>query len=136
MIRIVEKHEGTYTDLLIKLAENYINLAETRPNMLRMMFSTPAPSSKRIGPFEKLFKPKSLNVIQDVIQKAIDFDEIWEVDVSLFAHYLWGLVQGGVTVARNYAEENPDDKEAQKRFHEFLLTQLKHLVNTIYKKIV
>jgi len=135
MKTIVENHEGTFTDLLIKLSENYISLAETNPNMLKMMFSTPAPYSKRIGPIEKSFKPQSLNVIEDVIQKAIDNDEIWEVDVSLFAHYLWGLVQGGVTVARNYAEETPDDKDALKRFHEFLLMQLNHLINTTYKKI-
>ena len=136
MIKIVENHEGAYSDLLIKLAESYIKLAEINPNMLNMMFSTPAPPSKRMGSFEKSFKPESLEVIEGVIQKAIDNNEIWEVDVSLFSHYLWGLVQGGVSVARNYAEQNPDEKDAHKRFHKFLITQLNHLVNNIYKKII
>ena len=135
MDEIVLNHEGFYTELLLKLTENYVNLAQTHPNVLKMMFSTPAPLSKKTGPIEKSFKPQSLDVIVEVINLAIKNDEIWEVDADLLSHFLWGIVHGSVLVSKSYVDEYPEDPDASKRFHDYILTQLKHIINRLYKKI-
>ena len=135
MDEIVLNYEGFYTDLLLKLAENYINFAQTRPTVFKMMFSTPAPLSKKTGPIEKSFKPQSLDVVYDVIKLAIENDELWEVDANLLTYFFWGIVHGSVLVSKGYIDEYPEDKDANKRIHNYILTQLKHIIDRLYKKI-
>ena len=66
MDEIVKNHSGSYLELLMKLAENYVNLAETHPNVFKMMFSTAAPISKNTGPIEKSYDPKSLDLLKNI----------------------------------------------------------------------
>jgi len=137
MKKTIREHKGNQIDCLIKLAEYYFNLAMTNPNMVRMMFSTPAPPSKKIGPFERDFDPhSSFYVLRDVVKKAIEEDELREIDIELFSHYVWSVVHGGTVVARNYAADHSEDFDAaREKFHEFLITQITNQLKYFYKKI-
>jgi AcrR family transcriptional regulator len=135
MDEIVQNHKGSYIDLMMKLAENYVNFAQTQPNVFKMMFSTPAPLSKKTGPIEKSFKPQSLDVLVDVLKLAIKNDEIWEVDADLLSHFLWGIIHGSVLVSQSYVDEYPEDPDANKKFHNFSLMQFKHIIDRLYTKI-
>ena len=135
MDEIVIKHEGFYIELLFKLAENYINFAQTQPNVFKMMFSTPAPLSKKTGPIEKSFKPQSLDVVYDVIKLAIEKNELWEVDANLLTYFFWGILHGSLLVSKGYIDEYPEDTDATKRYHDYILTQLKHIIDRLYRKI-
>ena len=135
MDEIVKNHHGSYLELLMKLAENYVNFSETHPNVFKMMFSTAAPISKNTGPIEKSYNPHSLDLIEDVIKLAIENDEMWEVDAELLVHFLWGVVHGSVLLSNKYSEGYSEDSEANKRFLDYTLKQFKNILDSLYKKI-
>ena len=77
-----------------------------------MMHVIPSPPSEKIGPFEKEYKQFNfLDRTTQLIQKAIDKDEIKENNAALLSFYLFSILLGGTLVEKAMRDiENTNDK--------------------------
>jgi AcrR family transcriptional regulator len=106
---IIEKHDGSTVDLILELFDHFFNFAEADYTAFNMMHIMPSPSSDKIGPFEKQYKPfHFLDGTTRVIQKAITEGEIKENNAALLSFFIYSLVLGATIVERtmHYVEEN------------------------------
>jgi len=106
---IIENHDGSTVDLLLDLFDHFFNFAEADYTAFTMMHIMPSPSSDKIGPFEKQYKPfHFLDGTTRVIQKAIAEGEIKENNAALLSFFIYSLVLGATIVERtmHYVEES------------------------------
>ena len=88
------EHKGTYKELIKKVGRFYLEFAKEDKARYQMMFQTPAPPSKTVGPIEEEYESKSIFYLKDLIQAAANNGEIAEKDVDKLTYFLWGIVHG------------------------------------------
>ena len=93
---IIENHEGSTCDLIIKLYEHFLDFADRDYDKFRMMFNViDAPHSNKIGPIESDYKEfRLLDGTTKLIQKAIREGEITEGSASLLSLFTYSVVMG------------------------------------------
>lgn len=112
---IIKNHKGTHTDLLIKLATMFLDFSEADYRRFDFMFLIPIPSSKKVGPIEKSYKPFNLlTIINEVIQKAIDAGEIKEENANGLTFFFYQLELGTAIVQRHIIQIKEDVSEPVK----------------------
>jgi len=90
--KIVNEHQGSYTELFYKFAEYFLEFASVDYKRFQLMFLISAPPSKKLGPLEKSYKPFQLTkMMLDIAKKAVEAGEInrntaVELFYSIYAH--------------------------------------------------
>lgn len=110
-IEIMKKHDGSTTDLLMKIFSNFLEFASKDFGAFSMMHLTESPPSDKIGPFEKEYKEFNyLRGTAKVVQNAIEAKEIKHSNPGLITFFTYSLVLGAAIVERNMRllEQNPD----------------------------
>ena len=94
--KIVNEHQGSYTELFYKFAEYFLEFASVDYKRFQLMFLISAPPSKKLGPLEKSYKPFQLTkMMLDIAKKAVEAGEInrntaVELFYSIYAHLFGG----------------------------------------------
>ncbi|MEJ2279833.1 MAG: TetR/AcrR family transcriptional regulator, partial [Candidatus Lokiarchaeota archaeon] len=94
-IEILKTHDGDYVDLGVKWAQYFLEFAAADKKRFEMMFFIRAPSSKKIGPYEKKYRP--LEVIQkgiNIVLKAVDEGNYKEKDPIKLYYYMYASCLG------------------------------------------
>lgn len=110
-IEIMKKHEGSTTDLLMKIFTNFLEFASKDFGAFSMMHLTESPPSDKIGPFEKEYQEFNyLRGTARVVQKAVEANEIKQSNPGLITFFTYSLILGAAIVERNMRmfEQNPD----------------------------
>jgi len=92
---ILKNHDGNYVDLGVKWAQYFLEFAATDKKRFEMMFFIRAPSSNKIGPYEKKYRP--LEVIQkgiNIVLKAVDEGKYKEKDPIELYYYMYASCLG------------------------------------------
>ncbi len=113
-IIIMKAHEGTTTDLLMKLFTNFLDFANKDYGAFSMMHLTDSPPSDKTGPFEKEYQEYNyLRGTAKLVQDAIEAKEINYPNPGLITFFTYSLILGAAIVERNMRalELNPDFKE-------------------------
>lgn len=90
--KIINTHQGSYTELFYKFAEYFLEFASADYKRFQLMYLISAPPSKKLGPLEKAYKPFQLTkMILDIAKKAVEAGEInrntaTELFYSIYAH--------------------------------------------------
>ena len=90
--KIINEHQGSYTELFYKFAEYFLEFASVDYKRFQLMYLISAPPSKKLGPLEKSYKPFQLTkMILDIAKKAVEAGEInknttVELFYSIYAH--------------------------------------------------
>jgi AcrR family transcriptional regulator len=101
-IEIIESHEGSNVDLLMKIFNHFFEFAENDPAAARMMHITPSPPSDKVGKFEKEYKPFNfLDGTTRKIQEAINSGEIKENNSAILSFFIYSLILGATFVEYN-----------------------------------
>ena len=109
-VKIMKKHEGTITDLLMKFFKNFFEFASKDYGAFSMMHLTESPPSDKIGPVEKEYQEFNyLRGTTKVVQGAIEAKEINYSDPALITFFSYSLILGAAIVERNMREleQNP-----------------------------
>jgi AcrR family transcriptional regulator len=134
MLEIALNHKGNKVDLLLKIAEFYLQYAISDPQRYEMMFNTPAPSSTSIGPNEQKYESKSIYFLKEVITQAVKAQEFQEDDVGKLAYLLWGVLHGPITVINTTLfgiNQNLPDYGSKEDFITFVLKKLKKFLKIL-----
>ena len=110
-VKIMKEHEGTITDLLMKIFTNFFESAYKDYGAFSMMHLTESPPSDKKGPFEKKYQEYNyLRGTAKVVQDAIDAEEINYSNPGLITFFTYSLILGAAIVERNMRvlEQNPD----------------------------
>ncbi|MHA1489693.1 MAG: TetR/AcrR family transcriptional regulator [Promethearchaeota archaeon] len=95
----IKEHQGTYIKLILKLIDCFLDFSAFDFRRFGIMFILPAPSSKKIGPIEKSYKPYNLlNFLREFAQKAIDDGEIKEDNAIKLTLFLYEITLGAAIV--------------------------------------
>ncbi|MFW9949131.1 MAG: TetR/AcrR family transcriptional regulator [Candidatus Thorarchaeota archaeon] len=98
---IINDHQGSQVDLLLKIFEHFFNFAENDYAAFNMMHIISSPPSDKIGPFEAKYIPFNfLDGTTRVIQKAIDNGDIKEKNAALLSFFIYSLILGATIVER------------------------------------
>jgi len=101
-IEIIKSHRSSDTDLIIKLFTHFLDFAEQDYGAFSMMHLIEAPSSDKMGPFEKEYRKFNfLRGTGNVIQNGINGGEIKESNAGLFSFYAYSLILGVAIVERH-----------------------------------
>jgi AcrR family transcriptional regulator len=101
-IEIIKSHRSSDTDLIIKLFTHFLDFAEQDYGAFSMMHLIEAPSSDKMGPFEKEYRKFNfLRGTGNVIQNGINGGEIKESNAGLFSFYAYSLILGASIVERH-----------------------------------
>ncbi len=96
--KIINQHQGTKLDLLMKLIESFIEFANEDFNRFLVMFIIPIPSSKKIGPIEKNYQQIGfLDKLKKILEEAMKTKEIKERKLDEFTYFIWSVVFGITT---------------------------------------
>ena len=95
-VKIVKNHEGTVSDLLIKLFKHFLEFAESDYGKFKMMFNfIETPPSNKIGAIEKEYREfRLLDGTTKLLQEAIDKGEIKTKNSSLLSLFIFSLIMG------------------------------------------
>ena len=127
-------HQGTYKELIEKVARFYLNYAKEDKERYKMMFLTPAPPSENIGPFEKQYESKSIYYMNDLIKSAVMNNEISEKDVGKLTYFLWGIVHGASNVVDTDLFGDPEkipDYGNLNDYFEFVMNQINKILSIL-----
>ena len=92
---VINKHQGSYIDLFIKLTEFFLEFASADYHRFAIMFLISAPPSSEIGPFEKAYKPfQIMEFMSKIVEKAVKAKEIPETNAIETLYYIYGLILG------------------------------------------
>ncbi len=101
-IEIIKNHRSSDTDLIIKLFTHFLDFAEQDYGAFSMMHLIEAPSSDKMGPFEKEYRKFNfLRGTANVIQNGINGGDIKESNAGLFSFYAYSLILGAAIVERH-----------------------------------
>ncbi|MFX1599226.1 MAG: TetR/AcrR family transcriptional regulator [Promethearchaeota archaeon] len=112
-IKIIKEHDGSITELLMKIFTNFLEFADKDFGAFGMMHLTESPPSDKIGRFEKEYREFNyLRGTARVVQNAIEKGEIKNPNAGLITFFTYSLVLGAAIVERNMRilEQNPDYK--------------------------
>ena len=109
---IIKNFNGSIVNLLLLISEHFLQFAEKDFAAFRMMHVIPSPPSDKIGRFEKEYKQFNfLDRTTELIQKAIDNDEIKENNAALLSFYLFSILLGATLVEKAMRDiDNTNDK--------------------------
>jgi len=107
-LEIIRNHEGSTSDLILKLYDHFLEFAERDYDKFRMMFNIiEAPPSNKIGPIEKTYKEYGLlEGTTKLIQKAIDDGEIDNDKAPLLSLFTYSVVMGVAYIEMNRSEKH------------------------------
>ena len=135
--KIINEHQGTKVDLLMKLVERFIEFANEDFNRFMVMFIMPVPSSKKIGPIEKNYQQTGLlDKVKKILQEAMIAKEIRERNLDEFTYFIWSVIFGTITTdmyikfhapIMEYMKERPPSL-TKKSFRECALKEIKNLL--------
>ena len=112
---IIENHEGTYKDLIIKLGLYFLEFSESDYRRFDFMFLIPVPPSEKRGPIEKSYKPFNLiQIIKQIFQKAIEAGELKEKNANALSFFFYQVALGTAIVERNLVQVKEDVSEPVK----------------------
>ncbi|MFX1444983.1 MAG: TetR/AcrR family transcriptional regulator [Promethearchaeota archaeon] len=95
---IINEHQGTKVELLMKIALSFIEFANEDFNRFIVMFILPIPSSKKIGPIEKNYQQTGLlDKIKKILHEAMMVKEIKERNLDEFTYFIWSVIFGITT---------------------------------------
>jgi AcrR family transcriptional regulator len=101
-IKIIKNHKSSTTNLVRKIFENFLDFAERDHGAFSMMHLIEAPSSDKMGPFEKEYRKFNfLKGTANVIQQGINNGEIEESNAGLLSFYTYSLILGAAIVDRH-----------------------------------
>ena len=96
--KIVNQHQGTKLDLLMKIVENFIEFANEDFRRFQIMFIIPVPSSKKIGPIEKNYQQTGLlEKLKEILKEAMETNEIKKRNLDEFIYFIWSVIFGTTT---------------------------------------
>lgn len=110
-IKIIKNHQGSTTDLLLKIFKHFLEFAAEDFGAFSMMHLYPSPPSDKIGLFEREYREFNfLEGTTRVIKRAIDAGEIKESNAAVLSFYIYSLILGAAIVERNMRiiEQNND----------------------------
>ena len=90
--KIINEHQGSYTELFYKIAEYFLEFASVDYKRFQLMYLISAPPSKKLGPLEKSYKSFQLTkMMLDIAKKAVEAGEVnrntaVELFYSMYAH--------------------------------------------------
>lgn len=95
-VRIVKKHKGTISELLLKFFMHFLEFAKGDYGKFKMMFNfIEAPPSDKVGVIEKKYKEfKLLEGTTKLIEEAIDKGEVKTKNSSLLSLFIFSLIMG------------------------------------------
>jgi len=97
--KLIDDHQGFYTDLFFKMAEFFLEFASVDFNRFAMMFLISAPPSNKIGPLEKNYKPfQIMKYISVIVEKAVIAKEINKTEAIERLFYIYGVILGAAKV--------------------------------------
>lgn len=101
-IEIIKNHKTSTIDLLMKIFENFLQFADKDFGAFSMMHFIEAPSSDKMGPFEKEYRKFNfLKGTAKVIQNGINDNEIKESNAGMLSFYTYSLILGAAIVDRH-----------------------------------
>ena len=112
-IKIIKEHDGSTTELLMKIFTNFLEFADKDFGAFSMMHLTESPPSDKVGSFEKEYREFNyLRGTARVVQNAIEKGEIKNPNAGLITFFTYSLILGAAIVERNMRilEQNPDYK--------------------------
>ena len=115
-LEIIESHEGSNVDLLMKVFNHFFEFAENDPAASSMMHIIPSPPSDKVGKFEKEYKAFNfLDGTTRKIQEAINAGEIKESNSAILSFFIYSLILGATIVEYSMrALEDSNDNEGIK----------------------
>jgi AcrR family transcriptional regulator len=92
---LIKNHDGTYTDLFVKISEFFLEFASEDYNRFEIMFLISAPKSSKKGRFEKSYEPFQITKrILELVKKSIDIYKL-DIDEAIKSFYHnFGLLIG------------------------------------------
>ena len=112
-IKIIKEHDGSTTELLMKIFTNFLEFADKDFGAFSMMHLTESPPSDKVGSFEKEYREFNyLRGTARVVQNAIEKGEIKNPNAGLITFFTYSLILGAAIVERNMRkfEQNSDYK--------------------------
>ena len=92
---LVKNHKGDFIDFCIKWAEYYLDFASSNFKRFQMMNFVPAPPSDKIGKLEESYQPfEFIKQGIQIVQNAVDRDEIKKINVVSLFYYVYSLCLG------------------------------------------
>lgn len=115
-LEIIESHEGSNVDLLLKIFDHFFEFAENDQAAFSMMHIITSPPSDKVGKFEKEYKAFNfLDGTTRKIQEAIIKGEIKEDNSAILSFFLYSLILGATIVENTMRElEESNDDERRK----------------------
>jgi AcrR family transcriptional regulator len=118
--KIIKESTNTNIDTLLRIFTHFFVFAENDYSAFRIMHIISAPSSNKIGQFEKEYKQFSfLDGTTRLIQKAIDNGEIKENNAALLSFFMFSLLLGATMVEKAMRDieetNNKKGKEVEER---------------------
>jgi AcrR family transcriptional regulator len=110
---IINSHEGSNVDLLMKIFGHFLVFAEKDPAASGMMHIIPSPPSDKVGKFEREYKAfRFLSGTTKKIQEAIDSGEIKEDNSAILSFFIYSVILGASIVENNMRilENNSNDR--------------------------
>jgi len=117
---IIKESSGTNIETLLKIFTHFFVFAEKDYAAFRIMHTMNAPSSEKIGPFEKEYTQFSfLDGTTRLIQKSIDNGEIKENNAALLSFFMFSLLLGATMIEKAMRDiegtNNKKGKEIEER---------------------
>ncbi|MFW9969029.1 MAG: TetR/AcrR family transcriptional regulator [Candidatus Odinarchaeota archaeon] len=118
--KIIKESSDSSIDTLLRIFTNFFEFAENDYAAFRIMHIIPSPSSKKVGAYEKEYKPFSfLDGTTRLIQKAIDNGEIKEKNAALLSFFMFSLLLGSTMIEKAMRDieetNNKKGKEVEER---------------------
>ncbi|MFX1395488.1 MAG: TetR/AcrR family transcriptional regulator [Promethearchaeota archaeon] len=139
---LLKNHKGNYVEFGIKWAQYFLEFAAADYKRFEMMFFIRAPSSNKIGPYEKKYRPlrlmeKGLNIVN----KAISEGKYRETDPIPLYYTMYASCLGAAKIEAdlklNYKITEPLTIEknmlSSEEFRSFFLKEFRDRLEKAYK---
>ncbi len=106
-IEIIRNHKGNNIELWVKWARYFLEFAAADNKRFEMMFFVKAPSSNKIGPFEKKYQP--LEIIKkgiDITLHALEIGEFKEDEPIKLHYYMYATCLGAAKIEADLKKTN------------------------------
>jgi AcrR family transcriptional regulator len=125
---IIMYHEGTFLDLLVKLAEFYFDFAEENYRRYKLMFVLPPPPVESQSTDEEKFEPQSILMLLNLLENAINQGLMKEIDAKKMSLFLWSVIHGTVLITNTIVFDPNSEIStfgSKEEFRTFVIEQLK-----------
>ncbi len=140
--KIFRNLNGDHIELGVKWAEYFLDFAAADKERFEMMYYIRAPPSKKIGPFEKKYRP--LELLQkgvDIVLRAVAEGKNIEKDPVKLYYYMYATCLGAAKVEADlnylnqFAETTSNEKNLinSKEFRKFFLKEYRKRLEKAYK---